>query len=199
MNAELRQIRDALEARGCRPRDVPSGGIKSLCPVCQCGGGHHDPSLSVNVGDKRPAVLFCHGPGKCKADVVIGALGLPRSDALGDGPARGKGRQTARPPASPRPCTPEVGHHNITDTYSYHDAAGHETFRVCRVRAPGQDQNGKPAKSFRQARPDPTSPTGFYWGRGDVRLELYHLPAVLEAVQKGRRVAGPSFQRDDDG
>ena len=80
------------------------------------------------------------------------------------------------------------GHKRIVKVYDYFDASGtlvHQTVRY-------------EPKEFRQRRPDPVNPGNYLWNLKGVDLVLYHLPHVLEAVQRGERIYLVEGEKDAD-
>lgn len=91
----LQDALSALESHGCKPK--PSGaGYVACCPAHEADGKSHTPSLTVNVGDKVPFVVYCHAG--CDPKSVLTALGLNK----------------------PR----DKSSRKIVAVYPYHDAAG---------------------------------------------------------------------------
>jgi len=174
-------VRDALAAHGCDPRE--SGA--SIAFRCPC---HDDrrASGSLSEGDDGRALVCCHAG--CDGERIVETIGLAIRDLFADGP-RNETRRTERPPS---PAKPEIGapwySERISAVYDYHDAEGNVIYRVCRT----------PNKAFPVARRDAASPTGWYWGQGDVSLVLYRLPEVIEAVASGRTIYFVEGEKDAD-
>lgn len=78
-------------------------------------------------------------------------------------------------PASDRPKP--TGKRQVA-AYDYTDADGALLFQIVRFEP----------KTFRQRRPDPTSPGGWAWAMAGVQQVLYRLPAVIAAVQSGATI-----------
>ena len=66
----------------------------------------------------------------------------------------------------------------IVATYDYVDSDGEVLFQVCRLEP----------KTFRQRRPDPSSPGGWSWSTKGVRQIPYRLPQVLAAAARGETI-----------
>lgn len=121
---------------------------------------HDDGQASLNVTAVDGKVLIrCHA--NCPTSEVLDAIGLRMSD-LFDAPPERSGNGSEKP--------------EIEATYDYTDEAGRQLFQVVRMRP----------KGFRQRRSDGRG--GWVWNLQDTRREIYHLPAVLAAVQRGEIV-----------
>lgn len=72
----------------------------------------------------------------------------------------------------------------VIAVYDYKDASGKLLFQVCRT----------PDKQFFQRRPDGKG--GWVNGLGGVKPVLYHLPELLQAVQRGKTVFIPEGEKD---
>ena len=110
-------------------------------------------SLSVSRGADGRVLLHCHAG--CSPIQVVQALGL-RMGAL-------------FPPRERR--RPAPGQDRIVATYDYLDAEGTLLFQVVRFEP----------KSFRQRRPDESTPGGWTWSVKGVSRVLYRLPEILKA------------------
>ena len=78
------------------------------------------------------------------------------------------------------------GHRRIVTTYDYVDAHGvlvHQTVRLT-------------PKAFRQRRPDPAHPGAWLWNLEGVEPVLYHLPQVIEAIQRGETIYMVEGEKD---
>lgn len=131
------------------------------CPAHEDGR----PSLSVGVGHGGKILLKCFA--RCPTESIVGALGLRMSDIMGEK----KEVRKEKKPSCRKPL-------KVVKTYDYQDASGAVIFRVCRMEP----------KSFCQQVPDPTSKTGWAWGRSryGVGEVLYRLPRVIEHARAGR-------------
>ena len=69
---------------------------------------------------------------------------------------------------------------NPVGWWDYHDEHGATVARVVRFEPPGQprDEAGKPAKTFRQCRPNGA---GWVWKMDGIWIPLYRLPALQHA------------------
>jgi putative DNA primase/helicase len=131
----------------------------------------HTPSLSIDYAPDK-ALLICRA--HCPTAGILSALGLTWSDLF----------------LQPRGSLRKLG--TITALYDYVDASGvlkHQT-----VRFVGEDG----VKKFRQRRPDPTAKDGWVWRIKDIPHVLYHLPAVLQATQRGEPVYLVEGEKDAD-
>lgn len=170
MGSSINTLVSVLQGRDLRPRVQGDCG-KSFCPCCQTDGVHRSPGLSFRIGHDQPLVICCHGPGKCESSEVLAALGMTWGDFSDQPRSSAKKSSIVKRPArsQPVPATPEIGstfkNETITTAYDYHDEDSNVIYRVCRT----------PSKQFPVARPDPKSPTGWYWGRGKVETALYRL------------------------
>ena len=98
MKNPLERILAALRERGYEPKQTGSGW------VCRCPG-HDDrnPSLSINAGDDKRALVNCHAG--CSVDAVCSALGINKADLFpegGNGYTRGTGRGSVTVTKIPR-------------------------------------------------------------------------------------------------
>ena len=146
--------------------------IAHRCPQAQqhgdqwqaCCPAHddHTPSLSITpTADK--VLVYCHA--QCPLDAILAALGLTRRDLFVHG-------------ATPHDTAYRNGHRRIVTTYDYVDAQGglvHQTVRLT-------------PKAFRQRRPDSVTPGAWIWNLEGVEPVLYHLPQVIEAIQRGEPI-----------
>jgi putative DNA primase/helicase len=128
-------------------------------------------SLSVKVGRDGRVLLHCHA--NCATRDVVEAMGLTWQDVFADAPS-----------ASARNGTSRGGQSRIVATYDYVDAEGELLYQVVR----------KEPKDFRQRRPDGKG--GWTWSLGQTTRVLYHLPAVLAAVQAHRTVFVAEGEKD---
>jgi len=146
-------------------------GWSARCPA------HDDrqASLSISPGDNGGTVLHCHAG--CDTSAVLVSKGLRLADLAPNG----------SPPSAPSPRwhplpshTPVAKHQVMTieAVYPYHDEMGALLYQVLRYHP----------KTFRQRRPDPSSPDGWSWKMGDVRRVPFHLPQLLDAIAAGRPI-----------
>jgi hypothetical protein len=89
-------------------------------------------------------------------------------------------------PQSPLPTGTPKG--RVVATYDYADEHGEVLFQVCRLEP----------KSFRQRRPDPSSPDGWSWSVKGVRQVPYRLTEALEQLAENRRVFIVEGEKDVD-
>ena len=129
-------------------------GWKSLCPAHK----DHDPSLSINIGEKGLILLHCFHNPPCPLEAILAAIGLSRMDLRQD-----DADTVARP------------QWHIVATYDYRDEDRQLLYQVCRT----------DLKTFPQRRPDPSAPGGWQWDLEGVRRVVYMLPELLEATAKG--------------
>lgn len=133
-----------------------------------CCPAHDDksPSLSVKLGMDERILLKCHAG--CDNEAICAAIGLKLSDLFTD----------KREHDDNLHQTKQRG--KIVEVYHYVDELGNPLFEVCRMEP----------KDFRHRR---VVDGAHVWGRGDARLVLYNLPAVVKAetvwVVEGERDA----------
>ncbi|MFO1487360.1 MAG: DUF3987 domain-containing protein [Verrucomicrobiota bacterium] len=84
------------------------------------------------------------------------------------------------------PAPIATGPRNIVATYDYQDETGALLFQVVRFEP----------KTFRQRRPDATSPDGWTWKLGDTRRVLYRLPEIVAATQRGELIVLAEGEKD---
>lgn len=174
--------------------------------MCKCPA-HDDrtASLSVREGDGGKILLHCMAG--CAPSAVVQAVGLKLSDLFPDDGRRGRRTAPQRPPkaapaqapAAPqeRARKPELG--RLVKVYPYTDEQGQTLFEVCRFE---REENGQRVKTFRQRHTDPTDPKakhdGIVWNLSGVRIVLYRLPEVMDAVKAGRTVYVVEGEKDAD-
>jgi hypothetical protein len=73
----------------------------------------------------------------------------------------------------------------ITKTWDYFDEAGTLLFQVLRMENGLIGKDGKPEKTYRQRRPDPSKPDGWNWSTKGVKQVPYRLSDVIEARANG--------------
>ena len=127
----------------------------------------HTPSLSITPAADK-VLVYCHA--QCPLDAILAALGLTRRDLFVHGAL----------------AAHRNGHRRIVTTYDYVDAHGvlvHQTVRLT-------------PKAFRQRRPDPVTPGAWIWNLEGVEPVLYHLPQVIEAIQRGETIYVVEGEKD---
>jgi AAA domain-containing protein/CHC2-type zinc finger protein len=133
-----------------------------------CCPSHDDRTPSLSITPKHDRVLLkCFA--QCPIEAIVAALDLTMADLFVSRPANGHRRPDA--------------------IYDYVDEAGQLLYQVLRW----------PGKHFSQRRPDPVQPGQYLEGPGcmaGVRLVLYHLPAVLTAVQRGEIIYVVEGEKD---
>jgi hypothetical protein len=150
----------------------PAGsGWSARCPA------HDDrtASLSISPGDNGGTVLHCHAG--CDTSAVLAAKDLRLADLA----PNGSPPSAPSPRWHPLPCPVTLAKHQamtIEAVYPYQDEMGALLYQVLRYYP----------KTFRQRRPDPSSPDGWSWKMGDVRRVPFHLPQLLDAIAAGRPV-----------
>jgi len=172
----LDAILHRLEAHNGQPAKRSGDGYSTRCPV------HEDThaSLSVSEGDDGRVLIHCHAG--CTVEAIMQVLGLPMADLFDDrdqGPAprqRRKPTKTDPPKPSRKP------------DYVYIDREGEPVHGTLR----------EAGKRFVQARADAASPTGWFYGLGDIEPVLYRLPDVLQAVADGRTIYVCEGEKDTD-
>ena len=132
-----------------------------------CCPAHDDHTPSLSITPAADKVLvYCHA--QCPLDAILAALGLTRRDLF------------------VHDAAPRNGHRRIVTTYDYVDADGvlvHQTVRLT-------------PKAFRQRRPDPVTPGAWIWNLDGVEPVLYHLPQVIEAIQRGETIYVVEGEKD---
>jgi len=73
-------------------------------------------------------------------------------------------------------------------TWDYVDEKGDLLFQVVRLENGETGKDGKPVKTYRQRRPDPSKAGGWNWSTKDVRQVPYRLPDLQKAVDKNHIV-----------
>ena len=145
-------------------------GFKARCPA------HEDriASLSVTPSDDGKILLYCHAG--CSYSEILEALseGEALQETATSNELAGSLLGSSSSESAPRPATLD----GFYAVYDYQDERGVLLFKVCRTHD----------KRFFQCRPDADSPTGFFWGLGEVRRVPYRLPRVLRAVEAGETV-----------
>ncbi|MCH9650808.1 MAG: hypothetical protein K0U98_21455 [Deltaproteobacteria bacterium] len=169
---------------------------EALCP----SHNDTDPSLSVDEGENGRALVHCHAG--CAIEDIVAAVGLEVRDLFPSPISETRGDRSS----------------NILTTYDYENAKGKLLFQVCRM----SPRAGNP-KPFFQRRPHAGS---WAWGlkkglykqrrsgdftalrRGEspsgafevpkVERVLYRLPALLEAINKGKWVVVCEGEKDAD-
>ena len=136
-------------------------------------------SLSI---DREKGVWFDHeaGVGGGVLDFLQARCGLTNGAALDWMRERGFLHE--------RDAGAKPGRARIAATYDYVDEDGEVLFQVVRYEP----------KTFRQRRPDPSSPDGWVWGLKGARVVPYRLPELLEAVALERTVFVVEGEKDVD-
>lgn len=163
------------QVTGREAKHSGNGSYSCCCPA------HEDrrASLSVTETDGK-LLLHCHAG--CETEGITQALGLTMADLFDDrdqGPAprqRRKPTKTDPPKPSRKP------------DYVYIDREGEPVHGTLR----------EAGKRFVQARADAASPTGWFYGLGDIEPVLYRLPDVLQAVADGRTIYVCEGEKDCD-
>ena len=205
--SSLERVYVALEAAGRRPRYDKADHFMAHCPL------HEDskPSLSGTwVPDNDGNTLLnCFSCGGQMVD-ILGAVGLRGSDRYDQPMPQAKKRNTAaratvapagnrlgplpkRLTTDPAPMDPEilVPKHEVR-SYDYVDETGATLGRVVRHE---WTTSVRREKSFTQERPDRK---GGWESASPDRKVLRHLPAVVEAIAKGREVWLAEGEKDDE-
>ena len=185
-----------------RLKGVRANGADSWVACCPAHDDHN-PSMSVTLRDGK-ILLHCHAG--CRAEEIVGALGLEMKDLFQDDMPRGggrvprpKGARSAVPPnsavpgaasAGAAPSKKSGGHGKLVCDYIYRDPDGKAIFKVERRVL----ENGK--KTFIAFHADAEGKNGWTWGihdrsGGKDRLLVpfvapYHLPRVIEAARSGK-------------
>ncbi|HEY5869293.1 MAG TPA: hypothetical protein VI542_27650, partial [Candidatus Tectomicrobia bacterium] len=159
----------------CTDAAALAAAIAHRCPQARqhgdqwqaCCPAHDDHTPSLSITPTADKVLlYCHA--QCPLDAILAALGLTRRDLFVHGAAH------------------RNGHRRIVTAYDYVDAHGmlvHQTVRLM-------------PKAFRQRRPDPVTPGVWIWNLAGVEPVLYHLPQVLEAIQRGETIYVVEGEKD---
>ena len=163
MSDAVDRVIDVLKAMGRKPRQNGQGWL-ARCPA------HEDdrPSLSINTGDDRRALLKCHAG--CTWQAIVSALGLkPRDLFSGNGSAVlpvGNSRTHDRPArAEPKTDTRS----SFTTTYTYVEKTGAPLYEIVRFEP----------KDFRFRRPDGNG--GWVWNLRGISRVLYRLDELSQA------------------
>ena len=164
------------ELTSCTDAAALAAAIAHRCPQARqhgdqwqaCCPAHddHTPSLSITPAADK-VLVYCHA--QCPLDAILAALGLTRRDLFVHGAA-----------------LHHNGHRRIVTTYDYVDADGvlvHQTVRLT-------------PKAFRQRRPDQVTPGAWIWNLEGIELALYHLPQVIEAIQRGETIYVVEGEKD---
>lgn len=154
----VEQVRDALIARGCKPkRDV--NGFRAICPAHSGADGL---SLTVHPKDGGGVLMRCHSH-KCDYETILRALGLwnaPNDNAPGD---------SAAGTASYPPHSYVEGDAIV---YQYLDESGAELYQNVR----------KPQKQFRQRRV--TEDGEIVWGLKGTPAIPFGLPELAASEHR---------------
>lgn len=189
--------------------------------ICKCPA-HDDKteSLHVKLGKNKRGqdIILVKCFAGCDRLDIVHALGLqqkdltcdPSDDPPFDGGTIRKAvptyerRKAPHPSASPTPSPargrqenenpkkPDHGQKHLECSYPYTDEQGALLYEACRYRY----DDG--TKTFRQRRPDPQKPGNWLWDMGGVRLVLYRLPEVWQAIRDKRPVWIVEGEKDAD-
>ncbi|MEG1891352.1 MAG: hypothetical protein RR301_08040 [Clostridia bacterium] len=204
MSEKIRDIRDFLALLNDVKGPNASGNYTARCPA------HDDKTASLTVcakasqkDGKRRVYLHCQ-TGHCQNDEIISKLGLTARDLILDNdaevlPSGQKVYTVRKPQLSPKANDGGLG--KLTNIYDYTDADGKLLFQVCRFEKSNAD--GKREKTFRQRRylpADPAAKNGYVWSvPEEIRNStIYHLPAVLDAINGGLTVYVVEGEKDAD-
>jgi hypothetical protein len=187
-------IEREIERRGIKLR----GRVERVGPCPVCGGTDR---FSVNT---TKGVWNCRGCEK-GGDVIELTMHLDGSDfktavatLAGEPPAvakpNGKGSAKDRRTKAKKVQVAE---------FPYHDEAGNVLFVVERFELQGADggfvlKDDKCDKTFAQKRPDPDLPGQWNYDVKGVRVVLYRLPELIEAVANGRTICIPEGEAKVD-
>jgi AAA domain len=69
-------------------------------------------------------------------------------------------------------------------SWDYKDADGNLLFQVLRMEDGTISKDGKPAKTYRQRRPDASKPSGWDWSTKGMQMVPYRLPELLQAIKE---------------
>lgn len=187
--ARTASIEHEISARHIKLRRVGSGG-EFVGPCPKCGGTDR---FSINTTEN---VWNCRG---CRGDATGDVIGLVRhldgcsfeeavSRLAGEPVGKPNGNGAAdigpEPPPHGRGSAGDLG--PIVATYDYTDEAGTMLFQVTK----------RDPKAFRQRRPDGRG--GWIDNTDGVRVVLYRLPELLEAIERGQRVWVVEGEKDAD-
>ena len=171
---DLRDVLEALERAGCKPRKHGAG-YQAKCPA------HEDstPSLSVSEGNKAPFVIKCFAG--CEYEQIMSALGFDLKKKAGPKFRTIKGGRSPKEPPPPPARLPSIGESTLA-IYFYPNAKGEKYFAVVR----------KPGKKFSQR----THDSGDLWSYVAPKVRpLYRLPELMASHD---RVAIVEGEKDAD-
>jgi len=173
-------IEDELARRGIKL----NGKVERAGPCPRCGG---DDRFSINTSKQVFNCRQCGGRGDV-IDLVRWLDGVDFIEACttlaGPSPAI-NGKDATR--SAPR----EI----LTGKYIYRDESGAVLFAVGRYEYQNSDgsfvlnKDGKHKKDFKQKRPDPDNPGKWIKNAKGVRVVLYKLPDVIEAIGNDHSIA----------
>lgn len=193
------RIDDFLRLLQPQRKHQQGGEWKCRCPA------HDDKqeSLSVSLGKNQRGsqIILCKCFAGCGLDDILRALRLTKKDLVVDPD------QTDAPPwdesnvhlaqpvnvTKPAPKPKENhGQKHEEAAYSYTDEDGTLLYQSVRYRY----DDG--SKTFRQRRPDPEHPGQWLHNMDGVRLVLYRLPDVLQAIREKQPVFVAEGEKDAD-
>jgi predicted P-loop ATPase/5S rRNA maturation endonuclease (ribonuclease M5) len=155
---------------------------RAVAIVERCGGGrkgkdgwkvccpaHDDQEPSLSIAlGDKEGTVVLHCFAGCTTEAIVTTLGLTMRDLHTQTSAALKRR--------------------IIATYDYHDVHGHLLHQTVRYEP----------KTFRQRRPDPTQPGHYLWNLDTIDPVLYHLPAVVQAIQTACPIYIVEGEKDAD-
>ncbi|MDL2206704.1 hypothetical protein LJC33_07340 [Eubacteriales bacterium OttesenSCG-928-N13] len=170
---------------------VESGPNASGEYQCRCPA-HDDRTASLCVTEKTStkdgkARIYLHCQAGCSFDAVIHALGVEQRDLITEPDTD---RPRVKKPAAQANTKKPRG--KFVCAYGYTDEQGELLFEACRY----QREDG--SKSFSLRQPDPNAATGWKNTKAGVRLVLYRLPAVLEAIRTDKTIYVVEGEKDCD-
>lgn len=134
-----------------------------------CCPAHDDDSPSLTITPANDRVLIhCHAG--CEPGAIMAKLGSTLVDLFAPFSARSN------------------GHKRIVAVYDYFDAHGALVSQTVRY----------DPKDFRQRRPDPANHGEWFWNLNGIEPVPYHLPQVLEAVQREETIYVCEGEKDAD-
>ena len=154
--------------------------------MCRCPA-HDDKNASLCVKEgSKGIVLKCQAG--CATDSVLSAMGLKMADLFYESRSTG-----AKAPAKPaQKSSSKKSRGTFVCAYRYTDENGKLLYEACRYR---RDDG---SKTFLLRQPDPNDPSGYKWTKEGVRLVLYRLPEVLQAIREGKPVFICEGEKDCD-
>lgn len=174
--------------------------------ICKCPA-HDDRTASLCVRDgEKGIVLKCQAG--CPTEAVLTRMGLKMSDLFCEPRQQRERRSAPRgrgtdPAATPKPSAPlqnalvptSQGEKTIefVCSYDYRDEEGKLLFQACRYidRSTGK-------KTFRLRQPEPDGSGRWKYSKKGVRMVLYRLPEMLDAIRTGRPIYIVEGEKDVD-